>query len=139
MKTEIIVAMIGGLVVVGGVLAWSFVPWRQRLKRIENRPTLSMDQIYADFFAHRNLPKDQVCELWSEVANLLQLPTGKLRPGDRFDQELAPQKGWEHDDEIITVQWAAERRLKKSGAKADLSRIKTLADYVEFFCSSAAH
>lgn len=138
MNTGVVTAVIGGLVVAGGVLIWCLVPRRQRLKRFESRPDLSLDQIYSDFFAQRNLPKNQVCELWREVAESLRLPPGKLRPTDRFDQELAPPKGWEHDDEILDVQWAAERRLKKTGIKADLSQVKTLADYVEFFCSPSA-
>jgi hypothetical protein len=65
------------------------------------------------------------------------LPPGKLRPDDRFAEELAPPKGWEWDDDIVEVQWAGERRLKRSGIKADLSPIKTLGDYVEFFCNLA--
>ena len=38
------------------------------------------------------------------------------------------------DDDIVGVHWAAERRLKQSGTRADLSQIKTVGDYVEFFC-----
>lgn len=63
---------------------------------------------------------------------------GRARPTDRFDQELAAPKGWELDDEILDVQWAAECRLKQSGTQADLSQIKTVGDYVEFFCNLAA-
>jgi hypothetical protein len=71
------------------------------------------------------------------VAQSLRLPPGKLRPTDRFDEELAAPKGWEFDDEILDVQWAAERRLKRSGTQADLSRIKSVGDYIEFFCDLA--
>jgi hypothetical protein len=126
--------VIGLLVVVGGVLAWNFLPRRLRLKRFEDRSDLSLDQIYAEFFASKNLPKQLACELWREVSTSLRLPPGKLRPTDRFDQELAAPKGWEYDDDIVEIQWAAERRLKQSGTQADLSQIKTVADYVELFC-----
>lgn len=125
------------IVVVGGGV-WYFLPRRLRLKRFENRPELSLEQIYGEFFAGKSLPKELACELWNEVAKCLCLPPGKLRPTDRFDQELAAPKGWEFDDEILDVQWAAERRLKQSGTQADLSHIKTVADYVEFFCNLAA-
>lgn len=129
--------VIAGLAVAGGVIAWNIIPRRQRLKRFENRRELSLEQIYGEFFAGKNLPKQLACELWNEVAKCLCLPPGKLRPTDRFDQELAAPKGWECDDEILDVQWAAERRLKQSGTQADLSQIKTVADYVEFFCNLA--
>lgn len=135
MNPTVLGAVVAGLVVVAGVLIWNRFPYRQKLKRFEDRSDLNMDQIYAEFFASKNLPKELACELWNEVSGSLQLPPGKLRPTDRFDQELAAPKGWEYDDDIVEVQWAAERRLKQSGTKADLSRIKTVADYVEFFCN----
>ena len=122
------------LVVVGGVSAWNFLPRRLRLERFEDRSNLSLEQIYTEFFASKNLPKQLACELWNEVSASLRLPPGKLRPTDRFDQELAAPKGWEYDHDIVEIQWAAERRLKQSGTQADLSQIKTVADYVEFFC-----
>lgn len=131
-------AVIAGLTVAGGVIAWNCIPRRQRLKRFENRPELSLEQIYGEFFAGKNLPKELAYELWNEVSASLHVPAGKLRPTDRFDQELAAPKGWELDDAIVEVQWAAERRLKQSETQADLSQIKTVSDYVEFFCKLQA-
>lgn len=138
MNTTLVSVSVVVLAVIGGVLAWNFLPRRQRLKRFENRPDLSLEQIYREYFARESLPRDLVSELWKEVAESLRLPPGKLRPTDRFDQELAPPGGWEHDDEVMEVQWMAERRLKQCGMQADLSRIKTLGDYVQFFCNLAA-
>lgn len=129
--------VISGLAVAGGVIGWKFIPVQQKLKRFENRPDLSLDQIYGEFFVHKNLPKELVCELWNELSASLRVPAAKLRPTDRFDKELAVPKGWEFDDEILDVQWAAERRLKRSGVQSDLSQIKTVFDYVEFFCDLA--
>jgi hypothetical protein len=126
--------VIGILLIAGAVLVWAYVPRRQRFKRFEGRPDLSLDQIYTEFFASKNLPKELVRELWNEVSVALHLPPGKLRPTDRFDLELAAPKGWEFDDDIVDVQLASKRRLKQSGTQADLSHIKTVADYVEFFC-----
>src|SRR5690349_16481125 len=123
MSSVVTMAVIAGLVAAGGVLAWNFVPHRQRLKRFAGRSELSLDQIYGEFLAPRSLPKELACELWKEVAESLRLPPGRLRPTDRFDKELAPPKGWEHDDDVVEVQWAAERRLKRSGTQADLSQI----------------
>ena len=126
--------VIAGLAVAGGVIAWNFIPRRQRLKRFENRPDLGFDEIYDDFFSNKGLPKELVHELWNEVCTTLDVPTGKLRPTDRFDQELAAPKGWEFDDDIVDLQLASKRRLKQNGTQADLSQIRTVADYVEFFC-----
>jgi hypothetical protein len=138
MNPALLGGVVAGLAVVAGVLIWNRVPHRQKLKRFEGRSDLSLDQIYDDFFADKKLPKELACELWNEVSALLHVPRGKLRPTDRFDQELAAPTGWEYDDDIVEIQWAAERRLKQSGTQADFSQIKTVADYVEFFCNVAA-
>ena len=122
------------LAVVGGVLAWNFIPQRRKLERFADREDLSLDSIYSRFLAANNLPKGLVLELWNEVANRLRVPPGKLRPSDRFDNELAPVKGWELDDDTVEVHWAAQRRLKSLGVNADTGEVRTLRDYVEFFC-----
>ncbi|HEV2452673.1 MAG TPA: hypothetical protein VGY98_00330 [Verrucomicrobiae bacterium] len=131
-------SIIAGVIVVSGVLIWTFVPQRQRRKRFDARPDLDLDQIYNAFFSSKSLPKELVCELWKEVSGTLHVPSGKLRPTDRFDDELAAPKGWEYDDEIMDVHWAAERRLKRIGGQSDLSQVKTVGDYVEFFCKLQA-
>jgi hypothetical protein len=76
-----------------------------------------------------------VFELWNEIAEVLRVPPGKLRPSDRFDIELAPVKGRKFDDNTIEVHWAAQRRLKQLGVDADITAIQTLRDYVAFFCN----
>jgi hypothetical protein len=106
---------------------------RERTARITGREDLSSGVIYSQFFEKERLPRDLALELWNEVARCLGVPPGKLRPSDRFDKELAPVEEW--DDDILDVAWAAERRLKKIGTHADLSQIKTVGDYVEFFCN----
>jgi len=127
-----------GLIAVGGaVLLWEFIPRRRRNERFKDREELAMDSIFNQFFAQARLPKALVVELWNEVANALGVPPGKLRPADRFDKELAPVKGWGFDDDIVEVCWAAERRLKKLGMKAEHSDVRTLGDYVEYFCALA--
>lgn len=138
MNPTLVSVSVIGLAVIGGVLAWNFLTRRQRLKRFENRPDLSLEQIHREYFSRENLPRELVSELWKEVAEALRLPPGKLRPTDRFDQVLTPPRGWEYDDEIWEVQWAAERRLKQSGTQVDLSQIITVGDYVRFFCNLAA-
>ncbi len=134
MSATVVTAVVVGLVVAGGVLAWNFIPHRRRLERFADREDLSLDSIYSQFFAANNLPKGLVLELWNEVAVPLRVPSGKLRPSDRFDKELAPVKGWELDDDTLEVHWAAQRRLKKLGVNTDISTVQTLRDYVEFFC-----
>jgi hypothetical protein len=108
----------------------------QRAARLFRREDFPSDKIYSEFFEKKHLPRDLVVELWNEVARSLGVPPGKLRPTDRFDKELAPVEEW--DDDIVEIQLAAKRRLKQNKTKADLSQIKTVGDYVEFFCNLGA-
>jgi hypothetical protein len=138
MDGSLLAVIIPGVVVIaGGLLAWELVPRHYRRKFLINRADLNFDQIYSEYFIGKALPKELACELWNEIASALSLPAGKLRPSDRFDNELAAPKGWEFDDNIVDVQFAAEHRLRQSGIQGDLSAIKTVGDYVEFFCHLA--
>jgi hypothetical protein len=119
------------------LILWKVNPRNQRLKHLRNREDVPMDAIYSRFFSEANLPKDLVLELWNEVATLLRVPPGKLRPSDRFDKELAPGGVWLRlDDDAAEVNLAAQCRLKKRGVKMDFSTIQTLRDYIELFCKT---
>jgi hypothetical protein len=119
------------------LVLWNFNPHRQRLRHIRNREDLPMEAIYSQFFTEANLPKGLVLELWNEVATLLRVPPGKLRPSDRFDKELAPGGVWlQLDSDAAEVNLAAQYRSKKLGIKTDFSAIQTLRDYIELFCKS---
>jgi hypothetical protein len=130
---QVLSGIFGLAIVIGAVVLWNIIPYRRRVKRFKGREELSLDTIYTRFYAQTNLPKGLVLELWNEVAARLKIPAGKLRPSDRFDREFAPVKGWEFDDESAEINWAAAHRLQTLGVKADLSRIQSLGDYVEFF------
>ena len=127
----------GVALVAASVFFWSLIPHRRRLMRFRQREELALDTIFTDFFGASGFPRPLVLELWNEVASLLRVPPGKLRPSDRFDKELAPVEGWEFDDEIGDLNWAAEKRLKELGKSADLPEIQTIRDYIEFFCRLA--
>ena len=107
---------------------------RQRRERLENRCSMTGDQIYDRFFASRGFPKELVLELWDEIATVVQLPAGLLRPTDRFDEELAPLEGADLWYDYASVHAVAERRMDKCGFTGGSSQIKSVGDYIEFFC-----
>ncbi len=122
---------IGGLVLGFGVavLSMSAVSSSRRTKEaLGERPALSEDEIYRNFFGDSGIPKAVVLELWNEVASALSLPAGKLRPSDRFGQELGAYLiTSEKLDSLASI---ATARAKRRGATVDLSRIDTLCQYV---------
>jgi hypothetical protein len=135
MGISVTTLLIGGLVVIFGVLVWTLIPHRRRLKRFTGREDMAPDRIYNEFFSASGFPKDLVLELWNEIAIPLRVPPGMLRPSDRFDKELAPIEGWEFDDDRADVDSVVNQRLKKLVTSTDLSAVQTLGDYVKFFCN----
>jgi len=105
---------------------------RERTARLADRGDLASEVIYSQFLEKDHLPGDLALQLWNEIASSLGVPPEKLRPTDRFDKELAPVEEW--DDDIVELEFAADRRLKRTHATADFSTVKSVADYVRFFC-----
>ena len=103
---------------------------RKKIARFSDRETFSFDEIYEKYFSGQNIPKDIVAKLWVELADTLELPSGKLRPTDSFHSDLAPEKGWEFDDQLGAVTALVIARFKKIGKTPDFSEIKTIMDYI---------
>jgi len=105
---------------------------KQRKKRFLNsRQTLSDEDIYLQYFSESGLSQPLVHELWQEVADAFRLPSGKLRPTDRFGNELGGY--WIVSDEVDILTKIAVERAKRHSIKLELSEIKTLGEYVKRF------
>lgn len=128
-------ALIYILIVLVTVLTIGFVFGRKndKVTQFKNRPNLSLEDIYDQFFAESQLPQEIVAEVWQELANTLELPAGLLRPEDRFDRELAPQEGNEWDDPIGVLPATIKRHYKEVGMPLPpLTQIQTVRDYIYF-------
>jgi hypothetical protein len=99
----------------------------------DERPMLSDDEIYRQYFAEVGLPQALVLELWREVAGVLNLPAGKLRPTDRFGQELGGY--WITSEELDALGDVAAARARRHNATLNLAEIKTLDEYVRRFAA----
>ena len=65
--------------------------------KLREREALSPTGFYDRYYAESGLDQEIVVELLEHVADELRLPSGKLRPGDRFSKELSPGEahGWD--------------------------------------------
>jgi hypothetical protein len=93
-----------------------------------SRVELSDDQIYDQFFADSGTAKSLVLDLWREVATILGVPAGRMRPTDRFGTELGPYGAT--SDRLDALAAAAQVRAAKRGAKVDLAKANTLGEYI---------
>ena len=99
-----------------------------RDERLEGRAERTLHQIYASHFADSGIPERRFTALWMQVAEILELPAGRLLPSDRFRGELSPPKGFEFNDPINDVLYIVSRECQKAGANPDT--VGTLHDYI---------
>jgi hypothetical protein len=123
------------LTAAGGVFLWDRIPRNKKRDRFKDRENLSPEQIFDMFYRETGCPRELVMDLWNEVADVLEIEPGKLRPTDRFDKELAAVEGWEFDDDLTALSAAAMHGCQTKGLEKDLSTIQTLEDYIYFFSS----
>lgn len=107
----------------------------QKIKKAKNilsiRESLTDEDIYLCFFASKGLEQSLVRELWCEIASILVVPSGKLRPTDRFGKEVGVYLITR--EELDALSDKASERAKIQGREMKLSDIKTVGEYVETF------
>jgi hypothetical protein len=105
---------------------------REKERRFAGRPDLMPGEFYERFYASAGLPRDAVLRTIHDVALELEVPEAKLRPEDRFAEDLRPVRGWEFDDGIGILSWELDRLARKAGVAIDLGSIATLDDYIRY-------
>lgn len=121
-----------GVAVIYGLFS-AVLPERMLRRRLNRREPLSFNEIYRTSFQQLPYPRAVIEEAWNEVASDLQLDARKIRPADRFREELSV-KTFPLVDVSEAVESRLRERLRKAETKADLSQLKTVGDCVEFFC-----
>lgn len=122
-----------GTAVGGGALFWFIFEHGHRKKtaRLANREDLPFDSLFQQYFQESGIPRETAQALWQDLAETIELPPSRLRPTDRFSEELAPEKGFEFDDPTTALAQRLKQRHKKAGVPSpDLSQIETIYDYI---------
>ena len=127
-----ILAWTVGLIIVAcsvlGAFGIPFVLHRKELDRLKAREPLDMEQIYARYYTASGLSKSAVAELWNEVATTLRLPAEKLRPADRFGEDVGTW--FIFSDDLDSLAELGQNRAKRRGIKVRFETVATVDDYV---------
>ena len=99
---------------------------RQKIKRLANRTILSKDEFYDKYYSSTGLSRELVAELIEDVGKAIELPAGLLRPGDQFNAELAPLKGWWVMDDRLDLYDLLIQLERRYNVKLDDSSIETV-------------
>lgn len=110
--------------------------WGRRTRRgsrepFVSRPSMTIADLHAAFYAHSAVSQGDLAAALGEIGRVLGVPVDRLRPSDRFDVELAPEKGWEFDDPLAELTEVVERRLRTCGLdEGQVAGIRTVDDFV---------
>jgi len=100
---------------------------RNKRKRFLYRQRLDMKQLLS-LFPDSKLTMDEFTDFITYVERATEIPREYLRPEDRFDGNLAPERGWEFDDGLILLPEVLYRRFGGTVEDYDLNISPTLAE-----------
>ena len=132
--TNIFTAIILTMVAVGIWLLGRHLRYRER-RGFTHRELLSDSQIYERFYQASGLDEAAVKSIWHEISNALELESGFLRPTDEFGRTFA--KNWLTNDVLEDLELRATARAKRMNRRINLSKIRTVDDYIRAFANSA--
>jgi hypothetical protein len=109
---------------------------RRALAELEARESLDPDAFYERFYAASKLPKAEVLQLLCEVADTLNIPRTKLRPGDRFGKEIGTY--WITSGQLDLLEAKGRERARALGLSVDFETLRTLDHYIRCFAVRTA-
>ena len=122
---------IGVLLVLGIATAYWLESRRLPTKRARfaNRESLSTQDLFIKYFSGTRVQQETFSRIWEAAARNLNLDATRLRPTDRFDNELAPVKGHLLEDELVALNEYYRAECRRIGV-ADPPRLQSLNDLV---------
>ncbi len=102
-----------------------------RRARFVSREAMSSEEFLAECGISDREAGAQVLDLRHSMSLEFDIPEGKIRPGDRFDVELRPEKGWEFDDGVALLMQDLQAARHAKKLSTDTSKIVSVKDYVK--------
>jgi len=112
---------------------WLGMKWARmrRVFRFQSRDNLADADWFNCFYANSGLSEKEVMKTLHFVSDALEIPSGLLRPSDRFKIELAPIVGWEYDDGMVELFWLLKDLATKKNI-GSLPEINTIDEFIRF-------
>ena len=103
---------------------------------LRTREALSIDEIRQRFYPHV-ANGTLFTEIWNEVAEAFEAPAERIRPDDRFGQELQPRSVFGVEDAGTMLEMSFDRRRRAMGITRPTPEcIERVDDYMRFFLPS---
>ncbi len=112
---------------------------KKKRKQFNHRKDMTPHDFYIKYYSNSDLSEEAVINVLWKIAGETEIPIIKIRPQDRFSQELAAVHGWEFDDGTGILFQDISDLINKSNSKIDITKIKTVNDYIHCFVKLSAH
>jgi hypothetical protein len=98
--------------------------------RFQNRARVSIEQFAKTYYSQTDIPQHVIRDALQRIEMATDIPAELLRPTDRFAIELAPPRGWEYDDGLITFSAQLRRDAAAAGVDLRFENVNTIDDYI---------
>jgi hypothetical protein len=120
---------IGALLLIAvGVFSIPYLSRKKELRRLSERDSLQLEELYARYYADSGLSRKSFLEVWNKIADTLAVPAEKLRPADRFGEDIGVYVGV--SDKLDTLSELAHERAERRRIQVRLETLATVDDYV---------
>lgn len=104
---------------------------KRRRQRFSERPSLPAADIFEQHYRDSALEFSDFANVWSLVAFHLGVDAERLRPADRFDDQLRPEEGTELIDELEDLTVFVRSEAERRGKTFNVRELNTLDDLVK--------
>lgn len=117
-----------------GVVGLRLMSWKYRRNLIRDRESKDLDSIFEEYFADIGISRQSFLRVWTLIGQAYRIDPRKLRPEDRFDEELRKLELWTADEAIMVL----EDELKRQEIDATrTTRVRSIGDFVRLCCAAS--
>src|SRR4029077_2326820 len=92
------------------VFSIPYLSRKKELRRLSERDSLQLEELYARYYADSGLYRKSFLEVLNKIAATLAVPAEKLRPADRFGEDIGVYVGI--SDKLDTLSELANERAE---------------------------
>lgn len=98
---------------------------------------MPVDALYRQFYADLGVPPERFASWWEEIARAFDVPSGRIRPTDRFGVELQFKPVCGSTDEDLFLFRALKRVVGAKAAKEALPTLETVDTFIRFLAAKS--
>jgi hypothetical protein len=110
---------------------------RERDRKVfSSRESIRPTDVYTQYYRELGSSETEFLDVWNEIATTLKVPADKLRPTDRFGEQIGAYLIT--SEELDVLAQLATRRAQNRRSRIEIDKLKSVDDYVRAFAVRGA-